>query len=158
MRNSKPAFDLKNFDSNKKIAIVVSKWNIDFNESMSSSAIETLEKAGIKKQNISKYYAPGAFELPLLAMHLAACDNYDAIICFGTILKGETLHFEIVAKESARGLMDVMLSSGIPVINGILACDNLEQAEARAAKDKENKGEELALSCLEILNNLAKIN
>ncbi|MCE2928183.1 MAG: 6,7-dimethyl-8-ribityllumazine synthase [Candidatus Caenarcaniphilales bacterium] len=155
MRESKPEFKSNmKFEGGGNIAIIVAKWNANFNEEMFLSVKDTLKTSGIKESDISRFEVPGAFEMPLICMHLAASESYDAIICLGTIIKGDTYHFEIVANESARGIMDIMLSSGIPIINGILACNTSEEAEIRASRQKENKGRELALSCLETLKTI----
>jgi len=118
MRESKPEFKSNmKFEGGGNIAIIVAKWNANFNEEMFLSVKDTLKTSGIKESDISRFEVPGAFEMPLICMHLAASESYDAIICLGTIIKGDTYHFEIVANESARGIMDIMLSSGIPIIN-----------------------------------------
>ncbi len=154
MNDSKPEFSIKNI-GDAKLAIIVASWNKQFNMEMYESGREVLEKAGIKK--IDLYEAPGAFEIPLIAQKLAESGKYTGIICYGTVVRGDTRHFKIVADESARGVMDVMLKTGIPVLNGILACENAGQAEFRASRKKEDKGKEVALSALSLLSTLASL-
>ena len=156
MRESKPEFTVNNVRK-WRFAIVSCNWNNQFNDEMKLSAIEALEEYGISNNNIFEYQCPGAFELPILSLKLAKSRKFDAIICFGTIIRGDTYHFEIVANESARGILDVSLSTSVPVFNGILTCNNTEQAEIRASKSKENKGREVALSALALLSEFDKI-
>lgn len=154
MRESKPEFNKIKLDPSIKIAIIVAHWNSAYNEEMFSSAKEALIESGLNEKNIAKFESPGAFEIPLLSLKLAESKKYNAIICFATVIKGSTYHFEIVANESARGIMDVMLKTGIPVLNGILACNTSEQAEIRASKLKEDKGREIALSAVSLINQI----
>jgi len=153
MRESKPEFNVSNARK-WRFAIISCSWNNQFNDEMKRSAIETLNECGIPDKNISEFLSPGAFELPILSLKLAKSRKFDAIICFGTIIRGDTYHFEIVANESARGILDVSLSTSVPVFNGILTCNNTEQAEIRANKNKENKGREVAMSALALLAEL----
>lgn len=157
MRDSKPSFlDLK-ISSSTKIAVIVAKWNNSYNDEMFESAHEALLKCGMHESKLERFEVPGAFEIPVLALKLAKTKHYDAIICFATIIKGSTYHFEIVANESARGIMDVMMQTGVPVLNGILACNTAEQAELRASKLKEDKGKEVALTAIALINELQRV-
>lgn len=157
MRESKPEFTINN--SRKwRVAIISCNWNNQFNDEMKYSAIETLKEHSIPEKNITEFQCPGAFELPILSLKLAKSRKFDAIICFGTIIRGDTYHFEIVANESARGIMDVSLSTSVPVFNGILTCNNTQQAKIRAGKNKENKGREVALSALALLAELERVS
>ena len=157
MRESKPEFNVSNARK-WRFAIISCSWNNQFNDEMKRSAIETLNECGIPDKNISEVLSPGAFELPILSLKLAKSRKFDAIICFGTIIRGDTYHFEIVANESARGILDVSLSTSVPVFNGILTCNNTEQAEIRANKNKENKGREVAMSALALLAELDRVS
>lgn len=156
MRDSKPEFKIKN-NKDLRLAIITAKWNHDFNWEMYESAKAALIEARIPESQIEHFEAPGAFEIPLLAQKLAETKKYSAIICFATVIRGSTRHFDIVADESARGVMDVMLKTGVPVLNGILACENTEQAEFRASRRKEDKGREVALSALSLIHQLNEI-
>lgn len=154
MRESKPIF---NIDSNSdfKIAIITASWNSEFNQEMAESAKEALQEHGVE---VEEFVVPGALELPIMAQQLAQTGDVDAVICFATIFRGETLHFELVANESARGLMDVSLTFNIPILNGVLACENKEQAETRASRTKEDKGKEVALSAIALVQQIAQID
>lgn len=156
MRDSKPEFKITN-NKDFHLAIITAKWNQDFNLEMYESAKATLIEAQIPESHIKHFEAPGAFEIPLIAQKLAETKKYSAVICFATVIRGSTRHFDIVADESARGVMDVMLKTGVPVLNGILACENTEQAEFRASRRKEDKGREVALSALALLETLSLI-
>jgi 6,7-dimethyl-8-ribityllumazine synthase len=177
MRHSRPEFKLEEilenlYLENIRIALVIANWNIGYNQEMADSAKETLIKFGIRAENIDSYYTPGAFEMPYACQKLFEKDleddedldedeileidddsfsGYHAVICFATIIRGETYHFEIVANESARGIMDVMLDYSKPIINGVLTVNTEEQALARASVTQDDKGKELALSCLQVL-------
>lgn len=155
MRHSRPIFNTEQFTAPSetlKVALLMANWNIAYNQQMADSARETLIASGLKSENISEYYIPGAFEIPYFCQRLfEEKKDLNAIICFGTIIRGETYHFEIVANESARGIMDVMLKFSKPIINGILTVNTEEQAEQRASFQKDNKGAEFALSCLQVL-------
>jgi 6,7-dimethyl-8-ribityllumazine synthase len=154
MRDIRPEFSIQEASS-LKIAIITATWNQLYNMEMYESGRETLEAAGVK--TIDRFEAPGAFEIPLLAQKLAETGKYNAVICYGTVVRGDTRHFKIVADESARGVMDVMLKTGVPILNGILACENAGQAEFRASRKKEDKGKEVALSALALLHQLSKL-
>jgi 6,7-dimethyl-8-ribityllumazine synthase len=158
MRATKPSFEInKNQNATKKIALVYALWNKEYNLEMLESAKAELIEQGISESNISSFKVPGAFEIPLLAQKLADKQEFDAIIVFATVIKGATIHFELVATEATRGIMSVALECEIPIINGILACNTEEQAKERASRTQEDKGKELALSCLELCNELALV-
>tara|TARA_B100001989_G_C24535003_1_gene463816 strand:- start:747 stop:1223 length:477 start_codon:yes stop_codon:yes gene_type:complete len=151
VRSSKPDFEIdKGTNSNLRIALIYAEWNKEYNLEMLESAQDELIKQGLQTENISTYRVPGAFELPLMALKVADTDNYDAIIVFATVIKGATIHFELVAGEATRGIMTASLETELPIINGILACNTEEQAKERASREQEDKGKELALSCLQL--------
>lgn len=151
MRHSKPKFEINKAKTKMlRVALIYAEWNKEFNLEMLNSAKDELISQGVSPEMIQTFKVPGAFELPLMALKVADTDNFDAIIVFATVIKGATIHFELVASESTRGIMSVSLETEIPVINGILACNTEEQAKERASKDKEDKGKELAQSCLQL--------
>lgn len=152
MREYKPQLTTS-LKSQHKVAVLIGKWNQDYNDQM----FQSFSSSAPSLIDIDSFYIPGAFEMPFFAARLAQTGFYSAIVCFGTIIKGDTMHFEIVANESARGIMDVSIKYQIPVINGILACNNSEQARVRASAQDENKGAEMAASLTEILNVLESI-
>ncbi len=135
-----------------RIAIVVSRWNSEITESLLRGALATLARQGIPDDNILVARVPGAFELPLAAQKVAASGRIDAVIALGCVIRGDTPHFDDVCSEFTRGLGRVSLDSGRPVGFGLLTCDDLAQAQARSADNSENKGEEAALTVLEMLS------
>jgi len=135
--------------SGLRFAIIVARFNSFITEKLLEGACEGLRKANADAPRI--YYVPGAFELPLAALKLAAEeDDFDAMIALGAVIRGETPHFDYVAGETARGLMQVSLDTGIPVIFGVLTTDNREQAEARAGGSLGNKGFDAAMTAIEM--------
>ncbi|MDY7025131.1 MAG: 6,7-dimethyl-8-ribityllumazine synthase [Pseudomonadota bacterium] len=134
-----------------KVALVVGRFNSFIVEQLVSGAIDAMVRmAGVKKENISLYYAPGAFELPLLAKKVAQTDA-DAVVALGAVIRGGTPHFEYVAGECVKGISQVALDSEKPVAFGVLTVDSIEQAIERAGTKAGNKGAEAALSALEML-------
>ncbi|WP_308366011.1 MULTISPECIES: 6,7-dimethyl-8-ribityllumazine synthase [unclassified Microbulbifer] len=140
-----------------KYALLVSRWNSFVVESLKSGALDTLRRKGIKDEDITIYYAPGAFEFPLAAQKLANSGNFDAIIALGAVIRGGTPHFEYVAGECTKGLAQVSLNSGVPVTFGVLTVDSIEQAIERAGTKAGNKGCEAAETALEMVSLLGKI-
>ena len=103
-------------------------------------------------QAIAVYRVPGSFELPLCALKAAASKKFDAVICLGVIIRGETPHFDFIASESARGINEASLRTGIPVLFGVITAENVEQANARSGTGPDNKGHEAALAAVEVVN------
>ena len=133
-----------------RIALVVSLYNRALTESLEKKCIETLVESGVKKDNIGVFYAPGAFEIPLACKRLAKQKKYAAIIALGVIIKGDTYHFELIARECARGVMEVMLRHEVPIVFEVLAGEK-EDMEKRARDDAYNKGIEAAEAAVQIL-------
>jgi 6,7-dimethyl-8-ribityllumazine synthase len=140
-----------------KFAIVVGRWNAFVVESLLDGAIDSLKRHGVEEANITVVRAPGAFEIPLVVKKVAATKKYDAIIALGAVIRGGTPHFEYVAGECVKGISQVSLDLGIPVSFGVLTVDSIEQAIERAGTKAGNKGEEAALSALEMVNLLNAI-
>lgn len=144
---------------NANIAIVISRFNSFINESLLSGAIDTLTRMGqVNEANISIIRCPGAVEIPLVAQRVARSDRFDAIIALGSVIRGGTPHFEYVAGECSKGLTHVSLEFDIPVAFGVLTVDSIEQAIERAGTKAGNKGQEAALSALEMINVLSQID
>ncbi|MBU1000857.1 6,7-dimethyl-8-ribityllumazine synthase [Patescibacteria group bacterium] len=139
-----------------KVAIVRANYHRDLTRSLEESCREELVKSGIKTANIATFEVPGSWEIPLIAKQVAAKKIYDGIIAFGIIIKGETYHFEILANECARALMDISLESDVPITFEVLAVYDLEQAKKRS-KGKFNKGTEAARTLLETIKSLSKL-
>ena len=132
-----------------RFAIVVARFNSAITGKLLAGACDALAQAHADPPQI--FHVPGAFELPLAALKLAESEeDFDAIIALGAVIRGETPHFDFVAGEAARGLMQVSLDTGVPVIFGVLTTDNLEQAEARAGGNAGNKGHDAALAAIEM--------
>ncbi|QEI13053.1 6,7-dimethyl-8-ribityllumazine synthase [Cellvibrio japonicus] len=140
-----------------KYALIVSRWNSFVVESLKDGALDTLRRHGIKEENITIYYAPGAFEFPLTAQKIAAKKEFDAIIALGAVIRGGTPHFDYVAGECTKGLAQVSLQYGVPVTFGVLTVDSIEQAIERSGTKAGNKGVEAASTALEMVSLFGKI-
>ena len=140
-----------------KIAIVQSSYHSELNENMTEYCKNTLIQNGILDENIAVYLAPGSWEIPLIAQKVANSNQYDAIVAFGVIIKGDTYHFEMIANEVSRALMDIAVRHEIPIGFEILAVNNLEQAKARASRNEFNKGTEAGNAVLAALGTLIDI-
>ena len=140
-----------------KIAIVVGRFNGFIVESLLQAALDTLKRSGVAEKDITVSHVPGAFEMPLIAQKFAQSGKFDAIIGLGAVIRGATPHFDIVAGESAKGLSSLALQYSIPVINGILTTDTIEQAVERAGTKAGNKGADAAMVALEMISLLRKI-
>ena len=135
----------------------MSRFNGFIVERLLSGALETLRKHGVEDREISIIKVPGAFELPLAVKTMAESENYDAIIALGAVIRGGTAHFEYVAGECVKGISHVGLTLGLPVSFGVLTVDTIEQAIERAGSKAGNKGEEAALSAMEMLSLMRQI-
>jgi 6,7-dimethyl-8-ribityllumazine synthase len=134
-----------------RFAVVAARFNSEIVDALLAGAVKALQGAGAKADQISVFRVPGAFELPLSCQKLAEQGKVDALIALGCVIRGDTPHFDYVCSESARGIMDVGLKFSLPVINGILTVDNIEQAKARADADGNNKGADAAYAAIEML-------
>jgi 6,7-dimethyl-8-ribityllumazine synthase len=135
-----------------RVAIVVSRFNEFINKKLLEGAIDCLTRHGGSEKNITIVWVPGAFEIPLIAQKMANKKNIDAVICLGCVIRGATPHFDFVAAEVSKGIANVSLQSGKPVIFGVLTTDSIEQAVERAGTKSGNKGWEAALSAIEMAN------
>ncbi len=140
-----------------KIAIVVGRFNGFIVESLLQAALDTLKRAGIKSGDITVSHVPGAFEMPLVVQKYAQSGDYDAIIGLGAVIRGSTPHFDFVAGENAKALSSLALQHSIPVINGVLTTDSIEQAIERAGTKAGNKGADAAMTAMEMISLLRKI-
>jgi 6,7-dimethyl-8-ribityllumazine synthase len=137
---------------------VVSRFNEFITERLLKSAYEGLVRAGANKENIKVVRVPGAFEIPSAARTLAQTGKYDAIICLGCLLRGDTLHYDVIANEVTRGIGQSAQETGVPHAFGVLTCDTLEQAIDRAGLKSGNKGFEAALAAVEMANLKKAVN
>lgn len=133
----------------RRFAVVVSRFNEGVTGALRDGAVRTLEEYGAASGDITVHHVPGAFELPMTAARLVA-GGFDAVICVGALIKGETPHFDYLSAAVAHGIQEVAVRSGVPVIFGVLTCETLAHAEARAGGSKGNKGVEAALAALEM--------
>jgi 6,7-dimethyl-8-ribityllumazine synthase len=133
-----------------RFGIVVSRFNSFITERLLSAAVDALERAGARSEDVTVVHVPGAFELPLAAKKLATTGKYDALIAIGCVLRGETTHYEYVCSETSRGLQLAQMDTGVPVIFCVLTCDTLEQAIDRAGLKGGNKGFEAGLAAIEM--------
>lgn len=140
-----------------KYALLVSRWNSFVVEHLKEGAIDTLKRQGVSASDIDVVYAPGAFELPLVAQKLANSGNYDAIVALGAVIRGGTPHFDYVAGECTKGLAQASMASGVPITFGVLTVDSIEQAIERSGTKAGNKGAEAAMTALEMVSLLGKI-
>jgi 6,7-dimethyl-8-ribityllumazine synthase len=149
----------KNIKQNKaRIVIVASSFNDFITKGLLKACLMELQRQGLREEQIATVWVPGAFEMPLAAMTLAKRKDIDAVICLGAVIRGETYHFEVVSNECARGIMEVSLSSGKPVIMGVLTTDTVAQAQARSGgKGGHNKGRDWARAALEMIALLKNI-
>jgi 6,7-dimethyl-8-ribityllumazine synthase len=140
-----------------KVGIVIARFNEFISSKLLSGCLDGLTRHGANDNNIDVVWSPGAFELPLLAKKLAASKKYNAVICLGAVIRGATPHFDYVAAEVSKGIANVSLDSGIPVIYGVLTTDNIEQAIERAGTKSGNKGFDAALAAIEMANLMKEI-
>ena len=133
-----------------RAAIVVSLFNDQFTKRLCDGAIATAKDLGVDDDDIAVFWVPGAFELPLVAQELAITGAYDAIACVGAVVRGETPHFNFVAGEAARGIMEVSRETGVPIGFGVITADTLAQAEARAGGTVANRGSEAMYAALHV--------
>ena len=135
-----------------KIGIVASRFNEFIVSKLVGGAVDGLVRHDVKDEDISVAWVPGAFEIPLAAKKMASSGKYDAVICLGTVIRGETSHYDYVCAEVSKGIAQVSLESGIPVMFGILTTDTIEQAVTRAGTKAGNKGYDCALGAIEMVN------
>ncbi len=141
----------------KKLGIVVSRFNSFISEKLLEGAIDALVRSGVKDRDIDVARVPGAFEIPLITQKMARSGKYDAVICLGVVIRGATPHFDYVAGEVAKGSAQVMLDTGVPVLFGVLTTETIEQAIERAGSKAGNKGSEVAVAALEMINLVASL-
>ena len=135
-----------------KIGIVAARFNEFITNKLVSGAIDGLVRHDVDENDIDVAWVPGAFEIPLAAQKLAQSGKYDAVICVGAVIRGDTSHYDLVCNESAKGIAQVELATGIPVLFGVITTENIEQAIARAGSKAGNKGYDCALSAIEMVN------
>lgn len=134
------------------IAIVVSRFNEVITNKLLTGAIDALTRHDVSEEAIDIAWVPGAFEIPLVAKKMAESGKYDAVICLGAVIRGATSHYDYVCAEVSKGIAQISLLTGVPVIFGVLTTDNIEQAIERAGSKAGNKGAESAANAIEMIN------
>ena len=142
---------------NMKVALVAARFNEFIVSKLLSGCEDGLLRHGVKPDDISVAWVPGAFEIPLIASKMAKSGKYDAVICLGAVIRGSTSHYDYVCNEVSKGIAAVGLDSGIPVLFGVLTTENIEQAIERAGTKAGNKGYDCALSAIEMVNLIREI-
>lgn len=143
--------------SGNRFAVIASRFNELISRKLVDGAVDCLVRHKAKRDDISVIWAPGSFEIPLVAQKCAKSDKYDALICVGAVIRGSTAHFDFVAAEVSKGIASVMLETGIPVMFGVLTTDTIEQAIERAGTKSGNKGFDTALSAIEMVDLMKKL-
>jgi 6,7-dimethyl-8-ribityllumazine synthase len=140
-----------------RFALVSSRWNDFLTGRLVEGALDALERLGADEGAVEHFRVPGSFEIPLAALKAAQSGRFDAVVCLGTVIRGQTPHFEYVAGEVTKGVAHVGLQTGVPVLYGIVTADTLEQAIDRAGVKAGNKGFEAAMSAVEMVNLLKAV-
>ena len=143
---------------NAKYGIVVARFNEFINAKLLAGALDALKRHGVQEEQIDIAWVPGAFEIPIIAQKMASSDKYDAIICLGTVIRGSTSHYDFVCSEVSKGIAHVSLNSNIPVMFGVLTTENIEQAIERSGTKAGNKGFEVAVGAIEMVDLMAKMS
>lgn len=141
----------------KKYALILGRFNNFIGDKLLEGAVDTLQRHGVKDDEITVIRVPGGFEIPLIAKKCALSDKYDAVICLGAVIRGSTPHFDMIASEMTKGIALAAMQSEKPVIYGVLTTDNLEQAIERAGSKAGNKGSDAATTAIEMLNLIEQI-
>ncbi len=136
----------------RRIGMVVARFNSFIAEKLLEGAMDSLLRSGVQSADIAVARVPGAFEIPLVAQKMARSGRFDAVLCLGAVIRGATPHFDYVANEVAKGTAQVMLDTGVPVLFGVLTTDTIEQAIERAGSKAGNKGADVAVAALEMIN------
>lgn len=135
-----------------KVGIIASRFNEIIVNKLVGGATDGLVRHGVDTDNISLAWVPGAFEIPVIAQKMAASGKYDAVIALGAVIRGSTSHYDLVCNEAAKGIAQASMSTGVPVLFGVITTDNIEQAIERAGSKAGNKGYDCALSAIEMVN------
>ncbi|MBS6062941.1 6,7-dimethyl-8-ribityllumazine synthase [Criibacterium bergeronii] len=150
-------FEGKLVAQDSKVAIISTRFNEFISSKLVDGAIDGLTRHGMNDDEIDIYYVPGAFEIPVIASKLANSKKYDAVIALGAVIRGATSHYDYVCSEVSKGVANVSLQTGVPVLFGVLTTDNIEQAIERAGTKSGNKGYDCAVSAIEMINLIKQI-
>ena len=135
-----------------RFAIVASRWNDSLVSRLIAGALEALEELGAQEKDVKVFRVPGSFEIPLCALKAAESGEFDAVICLGVIIRGQTPHFDYIAGETTRGIGETQLKTGVPLLFGVITAENVDQAVDRAGVKLGNKGFEAATAAVELVN------
>ena len=141
-----------------KVGIVASRFNEFITSKLLSGAMDGLVRHDVREEDVDVAWVPGAFEIPLIAKKMAECGRYDAVICLGAVIRGATSHYDVVCNEVSKGIAQVSLATGVPVLFGVLTTDTIEQAVERAGTKAGNKGFDCATSAIEMVNLLHELD
>lgn len=142
----------------RRVAIVASRFNEFFTRELLGGALDALRRHGVPDDSVDVAWVPGSFELPLAAKRLAHSGRYGAVVCLGCLIQGDTPHFQFIAGEVTKGVAQVSLESGVPVVFGVITADTLEQAIERSGTKAGNKGSDAAMTALEMIDLLAALD
>ena len=140
-----------------KFGIVIARFNEFISTKLLTGCLDALRRHGAEEENLEVAWSPGSFELPLLAKKMAKSGKYDAVICLGAVIRGDTPHFNYVSSEVSKGVAQVMLETEVPILFGVLTTDSLEQAIERAGTKGGNKGFDAAMAAMEMANLMKQI-
>lgn len=143
--------------TDKRFAVVVSRWNHLISDRLLEGALDTIARHGGDLSKVTVVKVPGAFELPMISHKLAATGDYDAVVALGVLIRGATPHFDYISAQSSGGLMRAGMETGVPVSFGVITVDSIEQALERAGTKAGNKGAEATLAAIEMANVVAQI-
>ncbi|MBI2869949.1 MAG: 6,7-dimethyl-8-ribityllumazine synthase [Chloroflexi bacterium] len=133
-----------------RFAVIVSRFNEFFSGKLLEGALDALVRHGVSREDVDTVWVPGSFEIPLIALKMCQSDRYDAVICLGAVIRGGTPHFDYIAAEVTKGIAQVSLDTGLPVVNGVITTDTLEQAIERSGTKAGNKGFDAAVTAIEM--------
>ena len=150
-------FEGKVVSEGMKVGIVAARFNEFIVSKLVSGALDGLKRHDVKEEDIDIAWVPGAFEIPLIADKMAKSKKYDAVICLGTVIRGATSHYDYVCNEVSKGIAQVGLATGVPVLFGVITTENIEQAIERAGTKAANKGYDCALGAVEMVNLIRQI-
>ncbi|MBR2189918.1 MAG: 6,7-dimethyl-8-ribityllumazine synthase [Eubacterium sp.] len=140
-----------------KVGIVAARFNEIIVSKLLGGAVDGLVRHGVDEENITAAWVPGAFEIPTAALKMAQSGKYDAVICVGTVIRGQTSHYDYVCNEVSKGIAQIAMQTGVPTLFGIVTTENIEQAIARAGSKAGNKGYDCALAAIEMVNLLEQL-
>ena len=145
-------FEGKLVSQNIRVGIVAARFNEFIVNKLVGGAMDALLRHDVREEDIDLAWVPGAFEIPLIAKKMAESGKYDAVICLGAVIRGATSHYDLVCNEAAKGIAHVSLDSGVPVLFGVVTTENIEQAIERAGSKAGNKGYDIAMAAIEMVN------